>query len=98
MYWLTQWLIWAFVVSVQKNKYGNVFMDGLPAHTEPITRDVAIVKNVAEHFNWVIEKWGLQYTHIKSNIYIDSDEKSFKVLASVINEHQDPEIMNITVE
>ena len=86
------------VVPVKKNKDGEVIKERVLVHTEPITRDVAIVKNVAEHFNWVIEKWGLQYTHIKSNIYIDSDEKSFKVLASVINEHQDPEIMDTTVE
>ena len=85
-------------VPVQKNKDGEVIKDGVPAHIEPITRDVVLVKDVAEHFKWVIEKRGLQDTSVKFNIYIDSGEGSFKVLASVINEHQDPEIMDTTVE
>ena len=85
-------------VPVQKNKDGEVIKDGVPAHIEPITRDVVVVKDVAEHFKWVIEKRGLQDTSVKFKIYIDSGEGSFKVLASVINEHQDPEIMDTTVE
>ena len=85
-------------VPVQKNKDGEVIKDGVPAHIEPITRDVLVVKDVAEHFKWVIEKRGLQDTPVKFKIYIDSGEGSFKVLASVINEHQDPEIMDTTVE
>ena len=85
-------------VPVQKNKDGEVIKDGVPAHIEPITRDVVVVKDVAEHFKWVIEKWGLQDTPVKLKIFIDSGEGSFKVLASVINEHQDPEIMDTTVE
>ena len=85
-------------VPVQKNKDGEVIKDGVPAHIEPITRDVVVVKDVAEHFKWVIEKRGLQDTPVKFKIYIDSGEGSFKVLASVINEHQDPEIMDTTVE
>ena len=77
-------------VPVCKNKDGEVIKDGVPAHIEPITRDVVVVKDVAEHFKWVIEKRGLQDTPVKFKIYIDSGEGNFKVVASMIIEHQDP--------
>ena len=57
-------------VPVQKNKDGEVIKDGEPAHIEPITRDVVVVKDVAEHFKWVIEKQGLQDTPVSSKFIL----------------------------
>ena len=55
--------VWA--VPVQSNKDGEVIKERVLVHTEPINRDVAVVKDIAERFNWVIEKQGLQHTHVK---------------------------------
>ena len=52
-------------VPVQKNKDGEVIKERVLVHTEPINMVVAIVKDVAEHFNWVIEKRGLFHTDVK---------------------------------
>ena len=46
-------------VPIQKNKDGEVIKERVLVHTEPINRDVAVVKDVAESVNWVIEKQGL---------------------------------------
>ena len=81
-----------------KKKAGKVVEVGVPAHTKQISRDVVIVNGIVEHFNWVVEKHGLQHSNVKFKLYIDSGDGSFNVLASVINEHQDPEIMDTKVE
>lgn len=45
----------------QKDKKGKVIEEAVPAHNKAITRDVVAVKNVVEHFDWVVKQRGMAH-------------------------------------
>ena len=82
----------------EKDMEGNVVKAAVPIHIKAITKDVIIVKDVVEHFDWVVEKRGMERSSVSVKIYIDSGEESYKVLATVMDANHDPEIMDMRVE
>ena len=82
----------------KKDKEANVVEAAVPAHTKAITKDVVIVKDVVEHFDWMVQKRGMERSSVSVKINIDSGEGSCKVLATVMDANHDPEIMDMRVE
>ena len=70
----------------------------VPAQKKAITKDVIVVKDVAEHLDWVVEQRGMERSSVSVKIYIDSGEGSCKVLATVMDASHDPDIMDTSVE
>ena len=44
---------------------------GVPAHVKTISRDVVAVKDVNDHFDWIVEQRGMDKSQAKFKIYID---------------------------
>ena len=70
----------------------------VPAQKKAITKDVIVVKDVAELLDWVVEQRGMERSSVSVKIYIDSGEGSCKVLATVMDASHDPDIMDTSVE
>ena len=56
------------------------------------------MKDVNEHFDWIVEQRGMDTSKAKFKIYSDAVGGSCMVMASVIDEHQNPEVMDTSVE
>ena len=80
------------------DKNGKVLEPGIPAHSRYVSKDVVFVRDVGEHFLWILEQRGMDAKSAKFKIYIDSGEGSTKILASVIDENYDPDITFTAIE
>ena len=85
-------------VPAKKDKKGKVLVPAVPAHIKTITKDVVVVKDVEKHLEWVVEQRGMERSSVKVKVYIDSGEGSCKVLATVMDENHDPEVMDTKLE
>ena len=63
-----------------------------------ITKEIVTVRNVMDHFHWVVENQKMDHNQTKFKVYIDSGEGSLKVLASITEKHNDPEVMISSLE
>ena len=68
------------------------------AHNKSITKDVVVVKDVNKHVDWVVEQRGMERSSVKVKVYIDGGGGSCKVLATIMDENHDPEVMDTKVE
>ena len=84
--------------SAKKDEKGKVIEPGVPACVQSITREVVTVRNVKDHFHWVVENRKMDPNETKFKVYIDSGEGSLKVLASITEKHNDPEVMISSLE
>ena len=80
------------------DKNGKVLEPGVPTHSRNISKDVVFIRDVREHFHWILEQRGMDAKSAKFKIYIDSGEGSTKILASVIDENYDPDITFTSIE
>ena len=87
-----------YATSEKKDEKGKVIEPGVPACVQSITREVVTVRNVKDHFHWVVENRKIDPNKTKFKVYIDSGEGSLKVLASITEKHNDPEVMISSLE
>ena len=43
----------------KRDKNGNVLEPGIPAHSKCTSKDVVFVRDVGEHFHWILEQRGM---------------------------------------
>ena len=56
----------------KKDRNGKVLEPRIPAQTKSISKDVVFVRDVAEHFNWIVEQRAMDKSSTKFKVYIDS--------------------------
>ena len=70
----------------KKDITGKVIEPGVPAHIKSISRDVVAVKDVNEHFDWIVEQRGMDKSKAKFKIYIDGGGGSCKVMDTSVEQ------------